>query len=323
MSRLPIFTLICLKFIVISCQKKETYQTIQNNQSEEYTLALEGKKLMETHCYLCHSPTAEEQTGRIAPPMIAIKAHYLEDSKHKQEFVSQITNFVQHPSQDKVKMPGAVKKFGLMPKQAFPEGSLEKIAHYMHDYLIEEPAWFKDHYKASWQQPGKAFVLKKQDKTPQEIGLEYALETKKLLGKNLMETIQNKGVLEALTFCNHQAIPLTDSMSTHFAANIKRVTNKPRNPKNTANKEELKYLNQYQNDMANQRPITPIVLEKSTHMQFYYPIQTNSMCLQCHGQKNQIKPEVWQKIQTLYPQDMATGYTENQVRGIWSIAFKK
>ncbi|MBX2926438.1 MAG: hypothetical protein KF852_01265 [Saprospiraceae bacterium] len=37
-----------------------------------------GKKLMETNCYLCHSPAAPEQEGRIGPPMVAIKAYYME-----------------------------------------------------------------------------------------------------------------------------------------------------------------------------------------------------------------------------------------------------
>ena len=45
------------------------------------------------------------------------------------------------------------------------------------------------------------------------------------------------------------------------------------------------------------------------------------MCLQCHGK--QIKPEVSQQIMKLYPKDLAIGYSESEVRGIWSITFDK
>nr|WP_321540500.1 DUF6132 family protein [Flavobacterium piscinae] len=60
---------------------------------------------------------------------------------------------------------------------------------------------------------------------------------------------------------------------------------------------------------------------KKDKVQFYYPIETNTMCLQCHGK--QIKPEVQRQILKLYPNDLAFGYGENEVRGIWSITFEK
>lgn len=41
------------------------------------------------------------------------------------------------------------------------------------------------------------------------------------------------------------------------------------------------------------------------------------MCLQCHGKL--MNPEVLKKIKELYPKDKAVGYSENEVRGIWSI----
>jgi hypothetical protein len=47
------------------------------------------------------------------------------------------------------------------------------------------------------------------------------------------------------------------------------------------------------------------------------------MCLQCHGKSEQIKPEVRAKTLQLYPKDLAIGYSENEVRGIWSITFTK
>ncbi|RAR49009.1 c-type heme family protein [Flavobacterium lacus] len=322
-----------LKFILFvlfltSCQNgKKEYQTVE----EQNAIAppfdpLEAKKLMETHCYLCHSPSANENQGRIAPPMVAIKARYIDrEGYNKAEFIENVKAFVANPTEDKALMYGAVKKHGLMPKQSFPEGSIEKIAAFMYDYHIEEPGWFEAHWEGhgnkNWIQSGKKYEEGEIEKTYADIGLEYALSTKKILGKNLMEAIQQKGTMEALTFCNIQAIPLTDSMSTQFNATIKRVSDKNRNPNNKANAEELHYIAQFKKDLVDKKDIKPIVLEKGDNIQFYYPIETNTLCLQCHGK--QIKPEVRRQILKLYPRDLAVGYDENEVRGIWSISFKK
>lgn len=323
----PIILLFSLTFF-FSCQKdKKEYKEIQDtNPTSLQNEIYEGKKLMETHCYLCHSPNAAENEGRIAPPMVAIKARYIDkEGYNKEEFVKHVTTFVTHPTEDKMLMYGAVRKYGLMPKQAFPEGSIEKIANFMFDYQIEEPEWFKAHWEGNgnenWTQSGKKYVEEKKEKTFADIGLEYALGTKKVLGKNLMETIQKKGTLEALSFCNIQAIPLTNSMSIKFNASIKRVSDKNRNPNNKANTEELQYIAQFKKELAAKKEIKPVVIEKGNKVQFYYPIETNTMCLQCHGK--QIKPEVSKQIMKLYPKDLAIGYNESEVRGIWSITFDK
>ena len=156
-----------------------------------------------------------------------------------------------------------------------------------------------------------------------EIGLEYAKATQTLLGKNLMEKIQKEGAIEALAFCNIEAMPLTTSMSTKYNADIKRVSDKNRNPDNKANKEELRYINDFQKVASNNQEASPVIISKGDKVHFYYPILTNTMCLQCHGKTDHIKPEVAIKIKTLYPNDLATDYSENEVRGIWSIVFDK
>lgn len=316
--------LLALPILLIGCnQKKEDYKTPEKEVADKDHL--EGKKLMETHCYVCHSPNAPEKEGRIAPPMIAIKAHYLSEGVTKEEFVVAMKSFVENPSDNKVRLKGAFERFGLMPKQAFPEGTIEKIANFMHDYQIEEPSWFAEHWKnkqnKNWIQTGKKLTKNNESKTIDEIGLEYALSTKKVLGKNLVGAIQKKGTLAALDFCNIKAIPLTDSMAIKHNAFIKRVSDKNRNPNNKANLEELKYIEQFKKELGAKKEIKPVVIEKGNKVQFYYPIETNTMCLQCHG--TQIKPDVKKQILKLYPNDLAIGYSENQLRGIWSITFDK
>lgn len=290
-----------------------------------------GKQLAERKCFFCHSPDAPEHR-RIAPPMVAIKAHYINEDTTKAEFIAALQNFVEKPTQEKAKMPGAIRKFGLMPYQEYKPEDIALIGEYLFDYQIEEPEWFKEH----WQQgrggrtgrdyinTGKSESVKTQ-KTPAEIGLEYALGTKKELGKNLMGTIKAKGTVEALAFCNEQAYPLTQSKAEEFNANIKRVSDKPRNPNNQASIEELNLISHFKNLVEIKADIEPIVISKAGEHRFFYPIVTNSMCLQCHGEKTGEKPNieanVLEKLNELYPDDKATGYQENQVRGIWSISF--
>jgi cytochrome c553 len=315
------FVLIIIFALFSSNTKKEAYELIEVNENKKG-----GKKLMETNCYVCHSPNAPENEGRIAPPMVAIKARYIQkEGYNKEEFIAAIKSFVENPTEDKVLMYDAVKKHGLMPKQTFSEGSIEKIAAYMFDFQIEEPEWFKAHWlrngNDNWIQSGIKIAENDRLKSIDEIGLEYALSTKKMLGNNLMGTIQKKGTLAALEFCNINAIPLTDSMAIKHNATIKRVSDRNRNPNNKANAEELKFINQFKMDMAAKKEIKPVVLKKGNKIKFYYPIETNSMCLQCHGKE--IKPDVQKQISKLYPKDLAFGYKENEVRGIWSLTFDK
>ncbi|MEC5165311.1 cytochrome c553 [Flavobacterium sp. PL11] len=321
-----LISILAIISLFIFQNRESTYIAIPEKLSEIQNNNHEGKKLMETHCYLCHSPNAAENEDRIAPPMVAIKAKYIDKERfNKAEFIQYFTDFVKNPTKEKVLMYGAVKKHGLMPKQDFPKGSVEKIADFLYDYQIEEPSWFKAHWELhgnkNWIQSGKKFIEVASQKTFSDIGLEYALETKKVLGKTLMGTIQKEGTIAALDFCNVQAMPLTDSMALKYNATIKRVSDKNRNPKNKANAEELKYIAKFKKQMANMQDIKPVIVEKGNTVHFYYPIETNTMCLQCHG-KN-IKPEVSRRVLKLYPKDLAVNYNESEVRGMWSITFNK
>lgn len=245
--------ILLISVFVLSCnnsKNKDLSAFEKNMQANNHP----GKKLMETNCYVCHSPTASHD-DRIGPPMIAIKKHYINNETTKEEFIADIQTWIKNPNEADARMRGAVRRFGVMPKQAFPEDVIEKIADYMFDYDIEQPEWFEDHFNEEMgnrnqkgkkgmghgKGNGKGNGMHKQqaqtnfeDLPYGERGLKYALTTKAVLGKNLMGTIQKKETLEALEFCNVKAYPLTDSMAVVHNATIKRVSDKPRNQKNKA-----------------------------------------------------------------------------------------
>lgn len=323
---------IILLFVVAllgSCQntKKDTY-TAKIESDATAILSEEehpGKKLMENNCYVCHSPTTS-QKNRIAPPMIAIKKHYISNSTTKTAFKKELLEWIKDPNEKDAKMFGAVRRFGVMPKTPFPEETINQIAEYMFDYTIEQPEWFEDHFneeRGRGMGKGKRMGMQKEP-TYEERGLKYALATKSELGKKLIGTIQKKGTIAALEFCNEKAYPLTDSMSVVYNATIKRVSDKPRNIKNKASVKELQYIKAFKTTIATKEEPRPIIVETENLVNFYYPITTNTLCLQCHGKpKKEIQPETLKSLKALYQNDKAVGYDENEVRGMWSITFDK
>ena len=159
--------------------------------------------------------------------------------------------------------------------------------------------------------------------TFEEKGLRLAMSTKAILAKNLMLAIQQKGPENAVEFCNTKALHLTDSTAA-LNASIKRVSDKPRNKNNKANEQEEAFINKLKTQLANGEKPVAETHETADKIIGYYAIETNKMCLQCHGAKDKdINAATLRKINSLYPDDKATGYAENQIRGIWVVEMKK
>jgi mono/diheme cytochrome c family protein len=98
---------------------------------EVETAKLDGRQLMEDNCYACHNTQGTD--NMLAPPMFRVKDHYWDDNISKDEFVKAIVDWVENPIEENSVMPGARRKFGLMPKQSFEAEELKAIAEYMFD----------------------------------------------------------------------------------------------------------------------------------------------------------------------------------------------
>ena len=119
-----------------------------------------GKKLFESTCLQCHAHHGKkhgqekgahgEKKGdhsgkkdghgekkakhdRLAPPMHAVKKHYLMDYPEKKAFVKAVSSWAKKPDAEKAKLKHAVEKFGLMPPQNLKKKELKKIAAYIYD----------------------------------------------------------------------------------------------------------------------------------------------------------------------------------------------
>lgn len=157
-----------------------------------------------------------------------------------------------------------------------------------------------------------------------EVVQQYVNATQSVLAKNLLEAINKDGAPYALEFCNVRAYPLTDSMARVHHTVIKRVTDKARNPANKANTKEMSHIAVLKSNLAKGDNLSPTLTDQDGKMVAYYPILTNAMCLQCHGQPNvDISMATLDKIKTLYPDDQATGYNVNELRGLWVVEIVK
>ena len=105
----------------------------------------EGKELYETYCISCHQ--YEKQDNMVAPPVFALKDHYVRAYSDKGELKQAMISFIVKPREKNAHMPGAIRKFGLMPPMPLPEEDLSAIVDYIVDTEFKKPEWYDQHYK--------------------------------------------------------------------------------------------------------------------------------------------------------------------------------
>jgi len=144
------------------------------------------------------------------------------------------------------------------------------------------------------------------------------------LGSSLQAALQGGGPVAAIGFCNEQALAITRTYEDTMRAEIKRVSDRPRNPGNAASDRELEYIRTTKAIMKSGEKPQAALREIDGRMVGYYPIATNGMCLQCHGNPGaDIAPDTLAMLKSLYPRDKALGYGANELRGIWVISMEK
>ena len=182
----------------------------------------------------------------------------------------------------------------------------------------------KDSRVKTYKEEIKDHSDNKKDLTPLEQGLNFVLQTQTVLAESLINEINTQGTVRALAFCSANAFTLTDSMALALNIQIKRVSDKPRNPNNKANKQESIYITKSKELLAKSEKIKPEMTETKGKMVGYYPIMTNQICMQCHGNQNtEVLSETLLQINKLYPNDKGIDYKINELRGIWVVEMNK
>ncbi len=154
-------------------------------------------------------------------------------------------------------------------------------------------------------------------------GAEISAEAQAALLSNVSRAMQKGGPEYAVEFCNLQASSIVDSLNQLYNTEIGRVSARNRNPRNNLKNDTEKELwnKMAQKIKAGNGHDTLLVMNDD--LVYYKPIKTAMpACLNCHGAPGEdINPAAFEKIQTLYPEDKATGYDLNEFRGLWKIRF--
>lgn len=116
--------------LLTSCIEIPSYDTVNDE-----ALVKEGEKLIAEQCYVCHVPPGGD--NRTAPPMMMVKNHYVDDETTREEFVQSVMDWVNSPSEDRARMHGAIRNWGLMPQQNVEEKDLKAIATYIFETDFE------------------------------------------------------------------------------------------------------------------------------------------------------------------------------------------
>lgn len=279
-----------------------------SNSDVEASPYAEGKSLADKYCVACHA--ASGGSMRVAPPLFAVRKHYINAFDDEADFIDAMVDFIRHPDTSKSLMPKAVKSFGLMPGLSYSEEKLRAIAEYLYH---EEPPAPKKHK----EKHGKH---KKAKGEPTDEVIALAMQTKKALGNQLMQAIESDGAAAAVDFCHIEAMPITDSMSKLLGVTIRRVSDRSRNQANAADEHEVRILRRMHRQMEKRGQAKAVSDTLNGLLRHYVPIVTNSMCLQCHGNPDEhINKKTFDAIAARYPNDHAIGYDVEQIRGMFVV----
>jgi len=167
------------------------------------------------------------------------------------------------------------------------------------------------------------YVSGKDEVTYLKIGNEITDTVQATLKANLMKAMENGGPQNALRFCNAQAMELTAMYSQKYGTDVKRVSDKNRNPNNAPTEKELAVLDDFKRMLKAGEPLSAkVTIDEDGKKHYYAPIFTGGPCLTCHGNPKNMQPELVTVIDSLYPNDKAKDYAVDELRGIWSVKFK-
>lgn len=150
-------------------------------------------------------------------------------------------------------------------------------------------------------------------------GNEITNQAQSVLLANVAQAMQTGGPVYAVEFCNLKASSIIDSLNLANNCEISRVSLKNRHPENNLKTEEDKILWA----IFEAGMVTDTLIQENKKLVYYKPIKTAMpACLKCHGAPgSDIDAATSEKLQKLYPNDLATGYQLNDFRGLWKIEF--
>lgn len=153
----------------------------------------------------------------------------------------------------------------------------------------------------------------------QKKGNEISTLTQSVLLANVAQAMQAGGAVYAVEYCNLKASTIVDSLNHIHNCVISRVSSKNRHPENALKTD----IDQNVWAIFETGTVNDTIVQESNKLIYYKPIKIAlPACLKCHGDLgSDIDSATSEKLQNLYPADLATGYKLNDFRGLWKIEF--
>jgi hypothetical protein len=143
------------------------------------------------------------------------------------------------------------------------------------------------------------------------------------LKSSLLAAMGDGGPAEAVSVCNLIAPSLAAEISKKYGLEIGRTSLKVRNPANEADAWETDVLQRFETRLAGGEAIQKLTFKEKvetasgSQWRMMKAIPTDKVCLSCHGSK--IAEPVQARIDTHYPDDMATGFKLGDIRGAFTV----
>ena len=141
----------------------------------------------------------------------------------------------------------------------------------------------------------------------------------------LLLAISEGGPSHAIGVCNERAPEIAASIANDSGWTVARSSHRLRNPDNapdafTAATIEDFLTREAAGEKAADMVRTEIVEEDGRNVfRLVKAIPTAGVCLNCHG-ADEVTPEVEVQLNSLYPSDQARGFTEGQMRGVFTLS---
>jgi len=147
----------------------------------------------------------------------------------------------------------------------------------------------------------------------------------KQLSSKLKHELKTNGLIAAASFCNENAYTLTQEVNLHQVegVSVKRISLKERNPLNIPSADEKEVL-QMLDGLLGTKDFPPYIIKKEGKVYKYYKplVIKKDVCLKCHGDISK-NSELSKFMKEHYPNDKATGYKMNDLRGAVVVEMKE
>ncbi len=145
------------------------------------------------------------------------------------------------------------------------------------------------------------------------------------LQQELVSAMGKEGAVNAIEVCSKKAFMIADGIAKEAGAiRVSRISEKYRNPLSRPDDFDRNVIEEFmrRKGESGSYPLFLVKERENSHI-YYRPVITGEICLKCHGEKEKMAPEVRNRIDSIYPDDRATGYGKGDLMGLIRVEMRK